>query len=1504
MASITQPYSQVEEGFRLSPQQRRLWHLHERNQGAAFGAQCLVRITGPLDTRRLDEAVTSVRTRHEILRTNFAFLEGTSIPVQVVNETASGLDATIALAGADDSTRELQLKAIVDLHWSRMRKLSQAPALLATLAEFSDEDHVLLLTASGLCGDAASLLNTVGEIRAAYLGEFAEGTEVLQYADVSEWQNQVLENGTAERDPYWNSAGFADLRFPRLPFERRTENLTGFAGGILRREATESLAAALDATACAVGVSVEAVLLAAWEILLHRFGGGDRFRIATSLDGRAQDELTGAIGPFTKTVPLSAIIDADHQANEFFQQVNRSLDIARYDQLLFSGDSFGEPGAASSGPLFPVVFTARHSFRWGIAESLRWEVNELDEHLELADLAITALTSDGFVRQIDFAWQGSLFAESDITIVADCYMALLREIGNGPNRRIRDFELPVESALEAVITRDDANTTGCSNVSELIEDQIRRVPHNPAVACGGVSIDYAELDGRASALARKLQRVGAKPDTVVAVMAERSTDFVVGILSVLKAGAAWLPIEPNTPTVRIEYMMREAGVVAILTQSHLAPPSGIAVPVVQLEAWKEAEADDPSERIRCSVDPRNLAYVIFTSGSTGAPKGVAIEHRQLAAYLAGLKAESKLPESAHFALVSTLAADLGHTAIFAALTSGGCVHVIPAEIAQDTEALARYFIQNTVHCVKIVPAHLHALCQSFDTATSLPWQSLIIGGEALSWDLVRSVEHLAPGCAVFNEYGPTETTVGVVCAPAKESLEGYCTSEAPIGRPRPNVNAYVLDENLRPVPAWMTGQLYVGGQCVGRGYLKANDLTAERFLPDPFSKSLGARMYMTGDLARLRSDGQLEFLGRADGQVKVRGYRVELKEVELALCRHPKVQNAAVALRDLAGSGKQLIAWVAVGPAYISQEDLREFLEQSLPSYMIPTSFVCLEKLKLTANGKLDHQALPLTAASSASKAIGETLSEPMDVVEESLLASWRQVLGNDSIGVDDNYFTLGGDSLRVVQIVHEARRYGLAVRAIDVLRYPTIRRLRKALRAEQQHSLFSEPLLSPFSESAKTGVPLTASLVDAYPISQMQAFVLKKYAQNGGPNPVYHIQVCFDVYDASFSPESLEPAFRAVVERHPALRTTFDLQSTPGTQQVRRQLQWALHTSDLANLDRDTQESRIAAALALDREERFDATDGETPLFRVAAFIRSATDFTLLFSCHHAIMDGWGHRVMLNQLVHAYTSFKSGRKPDLGAPDVACREFVALENSIRSSDCAAGFWRDYLSDIEPLDLSAYRPILSESVEPSIVCPLKPEFAQALTAIAQSGAVSLQALMLGAWLNALRKWSGQRTVLTGVVTNGRSEHLTDPLSAVGLFWNIVPLVSRETLPVFEQAASIQKELIDMQPYSAYPLLQILAEWGSDDLVNSTFRYLNFWNTKTLPEESGLKLLRTQSQDRYSFPLNCSAVLNPFRAGGYLQIEYDPAILSSEAARILIGDYEGLLKELAGQTCTE
>jgi amino acid adenylation domain-containing protein len=611
--------------------------------------------------------------------------------------------------------------------------------------------------------------------------------------------------------------------------------------------------------------------------------------------------------------------------------------------------------------------------------------------------------------------------------------------------------LLTESGRQPVASEESSLSEAIDQcIHQLFEQQVERTPHAIALRFEEQQLTYAELNARANQLARYLRALGVGPEVLVGIYLERSLDMIVGLLAILKAGGAYLPMEIALPKERLK-LFDDAGVCVLLTLEQLKTNlPELKAETVCLDSEWNAITQFATEDLNTAVAMENLVYVLFTSGSTGKPKGVAVEHRQLVNYVHGACERLTLSPGDNYATVSTIAADLGNTTIFPSLCMGGCLHVVSRARVSDPGALADYFGRHPIDCLKIVPSHLAALLKSSQAEKILPRRKLILGGEASRYALVEKVRLLNAGCTIFNHYGPTETTVGALTYETAFPLAGEHNATLPIGRPLPNTRIYVLDDHLQPVEPGTAGELYIGGVSVSRGYLSRPELTAEKFIPDPFGTVPGGRLYRTGDLARQLPDSNIEFIGRIDRQVKIRGFRIELGEIENALARHPQVRDALVVAKEIRAGEitagySRLVGYIVPesGKEPPEKSEILTFLRERLPDYMLPSVFVSLSAWPLTPNGKVDRDALPMPGLIEPESEITQTVFHDEDNIELRLAKIWKEVLNVRSCQADDNFFDLGGNSLSAISLFAEIEKdFGISLPMTSILLAPTIRRL------------------------------------------------------------------------------------------------------------------------------------------------------------------------------------------------------------------------------------------------------------------------------------------------------------------------------------------------------------------------------------------------------------------------------------------------------------------------------
>lgn len=986
-----------------------------------------MRLAGLLDDETLGHAFASL-LRHEILRTRFVRTPGIRLPLQVVDDEGRVDWRRLESAGGDPLAR-------LDAEATAPFDLGTGPVLRGRLLSLSPDEHLLAISAPILCADGASLDALVREL---FLAAFQSGgmtQEPLQYAQFSEWQHQLLEDpNNASGAAFWRRFDPAERVFD-LPLARSAEGTASLAAHEL--PLSPELRASAAEIASDLGASLADVLLAAWQVLLWRLTGR-RPLVGRLHEGRKYEELFGGIGLYALWLPV-----LNHcETGVAFHEVVRQVVSASAD-----ADEWQECYVELTGDGSPVLFSA--GFAWervpeppgcpGLNVSLVLRRTDL----EPCTVALAFLDGPDGLQGKLLSDLGRLTPEQTV-LLGQRYLALLA-------RLVADPALSVERG--DLLTMDERRrllVDFCSTLRpyprdatlvQLIEQQVDRGPARTAAVCGEQSLSYEDLDRLANRLAHRLRRLGVEAGTIVAVLLERSLEFLIAVLGISKAGGAFLPIDPSQPRERLGFILLDAGAGLVVTRRSLVSLLPARARSMALDAEREALLGENAERPASVAGPESLVYVLYTSGSTGRPKGVMVQHRALVNYLTWA-AETYAISAGHGAPVhSSLGFDLTLTALLGPLVAGRAVTLLPEEPAvEELHRLLRG--KGEFSLLKLTPSHLRLIALSLTPEERARAAAcLVVGGEALSADAVEIWRRQAPEVRIFNEYGPTETTVG--CCVHELLPSETPTGSIPIGRPIANTRIYLLDGALQPVPEGVPGELFVGGDGVAQGYFGMPDLTAERFVPDPVGDEPGARVYRTGDLARHLPEGVLEFLGRLDEQLKIRGYRIEPGEIEAALGEHPQVREAAAALWEPAPGDRRLVAYVVPSSSspLPTLHELRTFLARKLPEYMLPSALVSLAAMPLSKNGKIDRQALP---APDAGRPDQRALFVPPDTeTEVEIAATWKRLLRLDRIGSDDNFFDLGGHSLLAVQALAELRAHlGVELGLQEFFAMPTVRTL------------------------------------------------------------------------------------------------------------------------------------------------------------------------------------------------------------------------------------------------------------------------------------------------------------------------------------------------------------------------------------------------------------------------------------------------------------------------------
>ena len=1353
---------EIIQGYRLSPQQKHLWLLHHHDLGAApYRAICVVRITGGLDTDRLRRALDEVVAEHEILRTTFRLLQGMSIPVQVIDTEGRGAFVTHDLTAFGDIEQPARLDQLIVEATSAEIDYERLPLLHATLVKLSATSHQLILTAPALCADALSLQHLLRRIANAYehaQGEDASPTEPMQYADFAEWQNELLvtEDASVARQ-YWRDQDLSTLATQRLSFEKRLTLEPNFRPATVTVDISAETSARIQVAANLFDVSLSSFGLACGQVLVSRLQGRSNTVVGVAVDGRKFGELEDAIGLFSKFLPLRGDSPASLPFKELWKQTSdQELESQRWQEY-FSWDDFDSGDKAH---FFPFCYEFRKQPTTYRAAGLELSTDKLDVCTDRFSVKFVVEDhEDRFSASLQF--DESLFSIRDVRRLADQLKTLIEDAAIRPDVAVGELELL--SAADRQLLLVEFNDTrreysGAQTAHELFEEQAAKRPDDIAVVYEAERLTYRDLNTRANQLAHYLVKLDVAQEARVGLCLDRSVDLIIGLLGILKAGGAYVPLDPGLPKARIEMILEEAGVRVVVTKSQLKAALADQVDsVVCLDADAAAIASQSLDSPLNVVSSENLAYVIFTSGSTGRPKGVAVEHRQLVNYLNGVWENLDLSDCTSFATVTTIAADLGNTAVFPALCKGGTLHLIAEERATDPDALADYFSRNRIDCLKIVPTHASALLSASNPADVLPRRRLVLGGETCAWSLAEKIRRLSADCAVLNHYGPTEATVGAITNRLGDDDDALMSDTVPLGRPLPNVLAYVLDPSLHPVPVGGLGELHIGGAGLARGYINRADATAEKFIPNPFS-SCGERLYKTGDLARHLGDGRIEFLGRCDDQVKIHGYRVEPGEIEIALRKHPVVAESVVLAREDDHINRRLVAYVVTREREsVSAADLRAFLKDRLPEYMTPSAFIFLDRLPLTLNGKVDRQAL---SAMDYSRPDGRVFAPPRNQVEETLARIWSNVLGVDTVSVNDNFFDLGGDSILSIQIIARANQAGLGLTPRQLFEHQTVAEL--AMVAGIAAETTAE-------QGTVTGrVPLTPVQARFFELDQPE---LHHYNQ----------AMLLEVHgpaDASL----FAKAFEQLLLQHDALRFRYERKDDSWEQTIAAPDDVVpFQTVDLSSTDEAEQRTLIS-----DHAARLQATlnlhDG--PLMHVALFDRgSQRNSYLLIVIHHLAVDGVSWRILLEDLQALYRQFASGERPSLPPKTTSFKSWAerlteyAWSAALRDE---LDYWCEKGADHEarlPLDhpggtnTAASARTISVSLNADDTRTLLQEVPTAFR-------TQINEVLLTALVRALAPWTGSNSLLVDLEGHGREEILegVDLSRTVGWFTTIFPVL--------------------------------------------------------------------------------------------------------------------------------
>ncbi len=1395
----------------LSFAQQRLWFLDQMDRGTRiYNLPGAFRVAGQLNVPALRYAFDEIARRHEILRTSFGVID--ERPAQIIAEPHPQPLPVVDLSGLPEAEREDAVRRLVLEEAQRPFDLARGPLARATVLWLGAQEYVLLLNKHHIIFDGWSIGIEIREFTTLYKSFCAGTTPALpalpiQYTDYAAWQREWLEGAGDQAPPfqtqlaYWKQLLGGAPAVLELPADRPRPAIQTFRGAQWTFALPLPLCRAIEELSRKQGVTVFMTLLAGFKVLLHRYTGQADIVVGSPIAGRIRPELHGLIGNFVNTLVLRTDLSGNPRFDELLGQVReRVLGAFAHQDLPFEKlvEELDPARSLSNTPLFQVVFGFQNLPK-ADPEPAGLSLRPLAIGHETAKVDMTVTIEEigqGLIGTIQY--NVDLFDEARISRMAEHYQQLLEGLAADPERLIADLPVLTEAERARVLQEWSATAppTAPQLIHELLGAVAARTPEAPALRCGAQALTYAALDARANQLAHHLQALGVGPDTLVALGLPRSIDLIVALLATLKAGGAFLPLDLAAPPARLAALIADSGAPILLTYEALAEelPAGWLPPVC-LDADAELIAAQPTTAPASVTQVEHLAYVIYTSGSTGVPKGVAVAHRGLATLVAAQAQAFPVTSESRVLQFASPAFDAAIAEILVTLGAGATLVLAEGGVPPLGPALLALLRSERITTVTLPPALLNLL----DPVELPDLQTLVAAGEACPEAVVA---RWAVGRRFVNAYGPTEASV---CASLGECLPGEAVT---IGRPLAGSLAYVLDEAMQPLPIGVAGELYLGGIGLARGYLGRPDLTAERFVPCPWSVVSGQlqpttdhgqlttdnRLYRSGDRVRWRSDGTLEYLGRVDQQVKLRGFRIELGEIEAALRQHAAVQDAVVVTREDVPGVTRLVAYLVPSPlSVVSSQlqptmdhgqrttdngqltmELRVFLKQRLPEYMVPSAFVLLDALPLTPSGKVDRAALPVP--DTARLGPDEAFVAPRTDVEVALARIWSEVLRLERVGVHDHFFELGGHSLLATQVITRVQdMFGVELPLRSLFEAATLAGMAAQIERARSDGTSAAPPLRPVPRNPDTGrgdqaLPLSFAQQRLWFLDQLQP-----------GSPAYNTPTAMRLRGA-LDARALRQGMSAIVARHEVLRTTFVGADGQPHQQIAPPQRVPMPLLDMRALPEQERETAMMRMAAHEAWRPFDLARG--PLLRATLLRLGQADHVLLLTMHHIVSDAWSTGVLSRELMLCYAAAATGRAAALPALPVQYADYAVWQRDWLQGAGDDGrsplqrqlaYWKQQLAGLPLLELPTDRPrpAVQTFRGASQSLSLSPVLSAELAGLAQREGVTVFMLLLAAFQLLLARYSGQDDVVVGTPIAGRTRAETEPL--IGFFINTLAL---------------------------------------------------------------------------------------------------------------------------------
>ncbi|MDP4179622.1 MAG: amino acid adenylation domain-containing protein [Bacillota bacterium] len=1491
------------EFYHVSAAQKRLFVIDRMGgNNTNYNLSGALIIEGNLNISRMEEVFKALIERHEALRTSFHMINDE--PYQKVHE-----DVHFSLEYLDACEAEVSdvIKGFV-----RPFDLSKAPLLRVGLISVSSQKRFMVFDMHHIISDGVSTSILTREFVSLYSGESLKEA-MLKYKDYSEWQCKLCNSDfMKEKERYWLNTFYGDIPKLNMPLDLKRPSIRSFEGETIKFGVDKDLTEKLKEMGSSSGSTLYMVLLAAYTTLLHKYTGQDDIIVGSVAAGRLNPDLQNIIGMFVNTLAIRNFPSDSKVFIEYLNEVKSySINAFQNQDYQFEDlvNRLGVGNDLSRNPLFDTMFVLQNMEMESIDISgLNFKSYEIENNNSKFDITLEAVEKNGILN-FKLEYCAALFRKEKMQMFAIHFTNILKEITDNPHIKISDIDILTKEEKKTILNefnKTDAMYPADLTIHQLFENQAEKNPDNIAVVFEKKQLTYKELNEKANQLARLLCKKGVKSDSIVAIMFDRSIEMIVGILAVLKAGGAYLPIDPEYPPDRIGFMLNDSETNILLTHEKYAFDIRFDGEIIKVD---EAVYNGEVSNLENKNSSNDLAYIIYTSGTTGKPKGVMIEHRNVVRLLFNDKFQFDFKETDIWTMFHSYCFDFSVWEMYGALLYGGKLVVVPKMTARDPKQYLSLLKEHKVTVLNQTPTAFYnlALEETYNEEKELKIRYVIFGGEALSPAMLKEWRNKYKDSRFINMYGITETTVHVTY---KEITDKEIESNiSNIGKPIPTLTTYIMDAHMQLVPVGAAGELCVGGAGVGRGYLNRPELTSLKFAQNPYKP--GERIYRSGDLARYLPDGEMEYLGRIDQQVKIRGHRIELGEIESLLLKHEAIKEAVVIPRDEEGI-PYLCAYMVTEKELLTDE-IRGYLGKGLPKYMIPSYFINLQSIPLTPNGKLDRKALPKPDSKIFAL---KQYEEPRNPLEKEMVRIWEEVLGLQGIGINQSFFTLGGDSIKAIKLVSRMNdSLGSNMNIEDIYLNQQIKELSffvvkdggYDIKADLKNGLnMIENIRESVLNDSKQASNLSEDVEDFYPLSRIQHGMVF-YSRLRPEEPIYHDQFTYLVKFEKFDVAVFNKAINMLIKKHQILRTTFEVDKfDQPLQLIHKEMIQSIVMEDISHLTLGKQEQKIERFMQEDLKKKF-GFNGDL-LWRMRVFKLNSYNYCILLSFQHAILDGWSVASLAAELLQVYNKLINGETVKEHVLKSSYKDYVAINLSRRSNEKTQEYWKNLLSGYTrtklPFNISSKR-INNTTGSITYRKGLSRDLLSSLEKQAKKYGCALKEICLSAYVYLLGVITTEEDIVTGVVTHDRPV-IADSEKVLGCFLNTIPIRmnTQKKIDKLELLTRVKDYIVNVKPHELFlaEIANIIGEVNNsgNPIFDTLFNFIDFHvvedTVKTDDKvQSDYEINIKQSEMTNTlFDLEVSKTLNNF----YIQIKYSPNYFCNEDIETAAKLYERILEKYA------